>query len=73
MIAHLKEVVVDFLSSAKSKRVLVATLTAFIIAGGREWFGMDDETTTKLAGLAGIIILGDSLRPVSRSTTNGEE
>jgi len=72
MIAHLKEVVVDFLSSAKSKRVLVATLTAFIIAGGREWFGMDDETTTKLAGLAAALIVSDSLRPVSR-VTNGEE
>ena len=63
---NLKEVIVDFLGTAKSKRVILATVSAFIVAAGHEYFGFDADTTTKLTALAASLIIGDSLRPTSK-------
>ena len=63
---NLKEVIVDFLGTAKSKRVILATVSAVSVAAGHEYFGFDADTTTKLTALAASLIIGDSLRPTSK-------
>ena len=63
---HLKEVIIDFLGTAKSKRVILATISAFIVAAGHEYFGFDADTTTKLTAIAASLIIGDSLRPTAK-------
>ena len=63
---EMKVVIVDFLSTAKSKRVILATVSAFIVAAGHEYFGFDADTTTKLTALAASLIIGDSLRPTAK-------
>jgi hypothetical protein len=56
----------DLLSSAKSKRVLAATLTAFFVAVSSE-IGVDKNQALAVAAIFCSLILGDSLRPVSRA------
>ena len=67
----MKAVILDFLSTAKSKRVILATISAFIVAAGYEYFGFDADTTTKLTAIAASLIIGDSLRPTAK-VKNGE-
>lgn len=62
----------DVAASGKSKRVFAATVTTFVVVGGQEWFGMDGETTTKIAALAIALIVGDSMRSVSGKSTTTE-
>ena len=62
----------DVLASGKSKRVLAATVTTFVVVGGQEWFGLDEATTTKVAALAIALIVGDSMRSVSGKETTTE-
>ena len=56
----------DLISSAKSIRVLAETLTAFFVSVSDE-IGVDQSKALGVAALFCSLILGDSLRPVSRA------
>lgn len=66
MLNNIKGVLSDMFSSAKSKRVLLATVGAFIAAAGHEYFGLTSEAAEKITAVIVALIIGDSLRPVSR-------
>ena len=54
----------DWLGSAKSKRVIAATLTAFFVATADE-LGVSQEAALSISALCVSLIIGDSIRPVS--------
>jgi len=62
----MKNVLTDVLKAARSKRVILATLTAAIIAINQQLNYFDAETVTKITALAATVIVGDSLRPTSK-------
>ena len=52
----------DFIAALKSKRVILATVTAAIVAVNSELEWFSAETLNRLTAIAGSLILGDSLR-----------
>jgi len=66
MLSNLKATLADIFSSAKSKRVLLATVGALIAAIGHEYLGLAEGSSEKITAFIVALIIGDSLRPVSR-------
>ena len=54
----------DVLQSAKSKRVIAATVTAFFVASAQE-LGVPQDAALGIAALVVSLIIGDSMRAVS--------
>ena len=63
----------DILQALKSKRVIVAVVTAAAIAVNQELALVDAETLTKVVAIAAALILGDSLRAVNPDKENAAE
>ncbi len=62
---HPMSVVKDIINALKSKRVILAAVTAVIIAVNQQLHLLDEEMVTKITALAASIIVGDSLRPTN--------
>lgn len=58
-------IIQDVIKALKSKRVLLAIITAAVVSVNGELALFDDEMLTKITALAGAIIVGDSLRPTN--------
>ena len=58
-------IITDVIKARKSKRVLLAIITAAVVSVNGELALFDDEMLTKITALAGAIIVGDSLRPTN--------
>ena len=63
----------DILQALKSKRVIVAVITAAAVAVNQELALVDAETLTKVVALAAALILGDSLRAINPDKENATE
>lgn len=58
-------VVKDIVKALQSKRVLLAVTVAAIVAVNQQLNLMDEAMLTKITALAGTLIIGDAIRPVS--------
>ena len=62
---HSMSVLKDIVNALKSKRVILAAVTAIIVATNQQLGYLDEDMITKITALAASIIVGDSLRPTN--------
>ena len=65
VIDNVKNMIGDWLASAKSKRLLAAVITSVLTTVGVETGWLTTEQALNISGIAIAAILGDSFRPMN--------